>query len=171
MTLLKGFDVNNDLAKIYEEKIPYIKPKNLVKEQEVICEDISVFLNQYRDTKKQYPSNMDYSSNNPANAIDDKAKKKIETLIGIKKQDYSSNTTNGQIPTGSINIGSSAYESTDNKSKNDFQKFLVGMNTKQPGAAAADPVTNTYHKGTTFNTSVNSTLHTLKGDTKYLKVN
>ena len=74
LTILKSFDMNNDLAKIYEERIPEIKPKNLVKEQEVICEDISAILNSIRDNKK-IGNSSDYNSNSISAALDDKGKK------------------------------------------------------------------------------------------------
>lgn len=132
MSLLKGFDIGNDLSKIYEERIPAIKQKNIIKEQEVFCEDISVFLNAWRDNKKSaYQSNMDYGSNPGGAVIDDKGKKKLDLLQGIRKQDYLSNTVSSSS-TSNIN-GTSTYESTDNKSKNDFQKFL-GINANKIGS-------------------------------------
>lgn len=129
MTLLKGFDISNDLSKIYEERIPAVKQKNIIKEQEVVCEDISVFLNAWRDNKKSaYQSNMDYGSNPGGMALDDKGKKKLDLLQGIRKQDYLSNS-NTSSSTANMN-GNTHYESSDNKSKNDFQKFL-GMNANK----------------------------------------
>lgn len=130
MTLLKGFDISSDLSKLYEERIPAIKQqRNTLKEQEIFCEDISVFLNAWRDNKKSaYQSNMDYGSNPSAAAFDDKGKKKLDLLQGIRKQDYMSGSISSSS-TANVN-GSSAYESSDNKSKNDFQKFL-GMNANK----------------------------------------
>jgi len=168
MTLLKGFDINNDLAKIYEEKIPHIKQKNLVKEQEIICDDLSAFLNAWRDNKKtqyQSNSNLDYASNSgTTNILDDKGKKKLDILQGFRKNDYSSNTNSGNSVLGnSVNInstttGSNNYESTDNKSKNDFQKFL-GMNANKT-AAASDSSSILQRQGTI---NANSALNSLKG--------
>ena len=50
--------MNNDLGKIYEDRIPVIKPKNIIKEQEVICEDITAYLNSVRDNKNIRNSNQ-----------------------------------------------------------------------------------------------------------------
>jgi hypothetical protein len=129
MTILKGFDINNDLSKIYEEMIPAIKQKNIIKEQEVFCEDISVFLNAWRDNKKSsYQNNTDYGSNQSGISLDDKGKKKLDLLQGIRKQDYLSNSVSTSL-NSNVNMNST-YESNDNKSKNDFQKFL-GMNANK----------------------------------------
>lgn len=52
LTTLKNFDINNHLAMLYEERVPYVKPKNVIKEEEIMCEDTQVFLGKYRTTKK-----------------------------------------------------------------------------------------------------------------------
>lgn len=115
--------MNNDLGKLYEERIPTIKPKNMVKEQEVVCEDISTILNSIRDNKKMGHSSGDYSSNK-INALDDKGKKQLEMLSNIRKQDYNTsiNYNIGDNISNNVNIN---YESNDNKAKNDFQKFMI----------------------------------------------
>ena len=152
MTLLKGFDISNDLSKIYDERIPAPKQKNIIKEQEVICEDLSVFLNSWRENKKaNHQSNAEYNSNPGLNAIDDKGKKKLDLLQGIRKQDYAS-TSNANVN------ANSAYESSDNKSKVDFQKFL-GMNANKT-AAPSDAYASNLQKSSNFNTS--SALNSLK---------
>ncbi len=153
MTLLKGFDINNDLSKIYEDRIPTIKQKNIIKEQEVVCEDISVFLNAWRDNKKSaYQSNMDYGSNPGGAAIDDKGKKKLDLLQGIRKQDYLSNSV---ASSSAVNVNvASAYESSDNKSKNDFQKFL-GMNANK---TASDTSNTAFLRQGTMNTATLSSI-------------
>lgn len=155
MTLLKGFDLNNDLAKLFEEKIPPIKQKNIIKDQEVVCEDLSVFLNAWRDNKKtQYHTSIDYNSNIGSNSIDDKGKKKLDLLQGIRKQDYSSNTISLSSNTN-VN-GANPYDSTDNKTKNDFQKFL-GMNANKTSDTSSTGLLN---KQTTLTSSA---LNSLKG--------
>ncbi len=134
--LLKGFDINNELSKIYEEKITTIKHKNIIKEQEIICEDLSIFLNAWRDNKKtqyQSNSNSDYGSNpGNNNILDDKGKKKLDLLQGFRKNQNGSssnigNTSMGNTVSNNILTGKNNYESNDNKTKIDFQKFL-GMN-------------------------------------------
>lgn len=125
--ILKNFDMNNDLGKIYEERIPANKPKNIVKEQEVICEDIVSILNSIRDSKKMGHSS-DYNSNSNNSALDEKGKKKLELLSGIRKQDYNTSATGGQnLSVGNSNMTQN-FESNDNKAKKDFQKFMVNKN-------------------------------------------
>jgi hypothetical protein len=125
--------MNNDLGKIYEERIPAIKAKNLIKEQEVICEDISAILNSIRDNKniRNSTSTLDYNSNSGINALDDKGKKKLELLSGIRKQDYNSTINpNSVIVNNGNNYNSNVntdFELNDNK-KNDFQKFMINKN-------------------------------------------
>jgi hypothetical protein len=51
LPLLKNNDISYDLAKLYEERIPYTKPKNIVREEEIICEDISAFLSKFNKRK------------------------------------------------------------------------------------------------------------------------
>jgi len=135
LTILKSFDMNNDLAKIYEERIPEIKPKNLVKEQEVICEDISAILNSIRDNKK-IGNSSDYNSNSNSAALDDKGKKKLELLSGIRKQDYNTSVnTNSSVGNNNFNTNINAnFDSNDNKAKNDFQKFMI--NKKETGSSS-----------------------------------
>lgn len=127
--------MNNDLAKIYEERIPEIKPKNLVKEQEVICEDISAILNSIRDNKK-IGNSSDYNSNSISAALDDKGKKKLELLSGIRKQDYNTSVnTNSSVGNNNFNTNINAnFDSNDNKAKNDFQKFMI--NKKETGSSS-----------------------------------
>lgn len=159
--MLKGFDISNDLAKIYEERIPAPKQKNILKEQEVNCEDISVFLNAWRDNKKaMYQSNAEYSSNpGGLNGIDDKGKKKLDLLQGIRKQDFASNSNANASGNVNVNaISSSAYESSDNKSKVDFQKFL-GMNANKT-VVPIDAYASNYQRSS--NTNASSALNSLK---------
>lgn len=164
MTLLKGFDINNELSKIYEERIPAIKQKNIIKEQEVICEDMSVFLNAWRDNKKSsFLSNTEYGSNPNGVYLDDKGKKKLDLLQGIRKQDYLSNSASSSSTTN-VN-GNSTYESTDNKSKMDFQKFL-GMNANK---TVSDTANANLLKQSTLNSTTLSSLKNKNPDN--IKVN
>lgn len=125
--------MNNDLAKIYEERIPAIKAKNIVKEQEVVCEDISAILNSIRDSKKMGHAS-DYNSNSNSSALDDKGKKKLEILSGIRKQDYNTSVNTNVSANNYNSTINSNFESSDNKAKNDFQKFMV--NKKDTGSSS-----------------------------------
>lgn len=159
LTLLKGSDISNDLSKLYEDRIQTPKQKNILKEQEVQCEDISIFLNAWRDNRKVlYQSNAtDYASNPSLNGIDEKGKKKLDLLQGIRKQDYSSNANGTSNDENSIR--SNNYESTDIKSKVDFQKFL-GMNANK-NINANDAYSTNYQR-TSNKSSAASALNSLK---------
>lgn len=56
LSLLRNFDMNNQLAMLYEDKVAYVKAKNVIKEEEVVCEDINVFLKRYIDKGKKIES-------------------------------------------------------------------------------------------------------------------
>jgi hypothetical protein len=56
LPLLRNNDVSNDLSKLYEERVPYVKPKNIVREEEIICEDLSTFLSKFTKKKTDLPS-------------------------------------------------------------------------------------------------------------------
>jgi len=107
---------------------------------------MSFFLNSWRDNKKaMYQSNAEYSSNPGSISIDDKGKKKLDLLQGIRKQDYGS-TSNANVN------GNTAYESTDGKSKADFQKFL-GINNTNKTSTVMDPYLSNYQRGSNINPS------------------
>jgi hypothetical protein len=61
ISLLKSTDVNQDLTIPFEERIPVIKPKNIIREEEVICEDINTFLGKIAERLRRKPN--DYGSN------------------------------------------------------------------------------------------------------------
>jgi hypothetical protein len=85
-SVLKNFDIQNDLLLLYEERVPYVKPKNVIKEEEVVCEEVNAFLKRFVDkekkleeksTKKVIPTtSVDYSmdptsyNNNSLNETD-----------------------------------------------------------------------------------------------------
>lgn len=45
---IKNFDTQGHLTMLYEDKVPYVKPKNIIKEDEVGCEDLNSFLGKIR---------------------------------------------------------------------------------------------------------------------------
>jgi hypothetical protein len=57
ISILKSFDIQNELQYLYEDRVPYTKPKNVIKEEEVLCEDLNLFLKRFIEkTKKLDPS-------------------------------------------------------------------------------------------------------------------
>ena len=122
--------MSNDLGKIYEERIPVVKPKNIVKEQEVICEDITAILNNIRDNKKIRSSEIYNSNSNAAGKDDIAGKKKLALLSGISKQDYNTSAGTASVGAGASNYNTTTgnnanFESNDAKTKNDFNKFMI----------------------------------------------
>lgn len=117
--------MNNDLGKIYEERIPPIKTQNSIKEQEVICEDIVAKLNSIRDNKKIASSSTDYRSNNNSLVFDENSKRQLDLLSGVKKQDYNSSISGGNnLSNTSLINPTSNFDSNDSKTKIDFKKFM-----------------------------------------------
>jgi hypothetical protein len=53
ISILKNFDIQNELQLLYEERVPYVKPKNVIKEEEVVCEDVNLFLKRFVDKGKK----------------------------------------------------------------------------------------------------------------------
>jgi dynein light intermediate chain 1 len=51
LTALKSMDTQNDLAVLYDERIPQEKMKNYVGEEEIVCEDTNVFLGKLKAEK------------------------------------------------------------------------------------------------------------------------
>jgi hypothetical protein len=67
LNVLKSTDVNNDLSTPYEERIPMVKPKAIIRDEEVFCEDVNTFLNKFKNKTKTLTSlpsiKSDYASN------------------------------------------------------------------------------------------------------------
>ena len=119
LQLLKSNDVNNDLTKLYEEKIPYIKPKNIIREDEVICEDINSFLTKYKNKGKTTTlSRSDYKTNTDNDEFKDESSRDIlpspkrttqapdftkfydsNNSKSLSIDNYSSNVSLGKTPT------------------------------------------------------------------------
>jgi len=49
LSTLKSFDIQEHIQLLYDERVPFVKPKNVIKEEEVLCEDIVSFLNRIKD--------------------------------------------------------------------------------------------------------------------------
>ncbi len=56
--LLRDFDIQNELESLYEDRVPYIKPKNVIKEEEVMCEDVNIFLKKFVEKGKKMDGNL-----------------------------------------------------------------------------------------------------------------
>ena len=86
LEVLKSYDIKNDLKTIYDEKIFPAKQKSVVKEEEVICEDLNSFLKKFVDKTKK---------------LDDKmSKMQSGNAPGESKTDYSNSTISQNTETG-----------------------------------------------------------------------
>jgi hypothetical protein len=53
LSILRSFDIQNELQLLYEDRVPYVKPKNVIKEEEVQCEDLNLFLKRFVEKSKK----------------------------------------------------------------------------------------------------------------------
>ena len=95
LAVLKNFDMQNELSMLYEERVPPVKVKNLLKEDEIVCEDVNVFLKRFVDKIQRGQTNMsrrnvsDYGTEElTRNYITNEEKDKP----AMKPEDYSSNS-------------------------------------------------------------------------------
>jgi dynein light intermediate chain 1 len=69
LNVLKSTDINNDLAIPFEERIVPVKPKAIIREEEIFCEDVNNFLSKFKNKVKSVQSTTsaankpDYTSN------------------------------------------------------------------------------------------------------------
>jgi hypothetical protein len=63
LPVLRSFDFRNDLRILYDERIYPIKQKSLTKEEEVVCEDINLFLKRFLDKNKKYDDKLNKPGN------------------------------------------------------------------------------------------------------------
>jgi hypothetical protein len=114
--------MNQELSKLYEERVPQVKPKNVIKEDEVVCEDINSFLNRLRSMVKK----TNISSHNIREFMNqggDNRSPQHKTQISmtdLEVKDTSSYTTN--------ELSKNDYSSTNlseekDRKKVDFSKF------------------------------------------------
>ena len=129
--------MNDDLSKIYNERIPALKQKGAVnikiikcsKDVEIFCEDLQVFLNKYRAGKKVPTSSNNISSNysttNNSYPIEIAPSSNGESTI------VESRISNSGIKgiKDEFNNNSSLHKKSNTNSNTDFSKFLKNNNS------------------------------------------
>jgi hypothetical protein len=148
LQVLKSFDIRNDLRTLYDERILPVKQKSLAKEEEVICEDLNLFLKRFVDKTKKLDdklsklqtggvvseSKIDYTSSsmsqNTDSAADIKAKLASVSSAGrdVEKEN-SSNKVNFDIFKQSAGSSSKVNESTESKMTTE-EKLVNNFNFK-----------------------------------------
>ena len=124
LQLLKSNDVNNDLNKLFEEKITFIKPKNIIREEDVICEDINSFLAKYKNKGKSNTlSRSDYKTNTDNDDLKDESSRDI--LPSPKR------TTQAPDFTKFYDSNNSKSSSLDNYSSNMSTTKTSNLNEKK----------------------------------------
>jgi type IV secretory pathway TrbL component len=142
--------MNQELSKLYEERVPQVKPKNVIKEDEVVCEDINSFLNRLRSMVKktnisshnirefmnQGENNRSPTHKTQISMTDSEVKETSNyTTNELSKNDYSSTNLSEEKDRKKVDFskfGSSktssdltATSSSDSKSKMDATQRLV----------------------------------------------
>ncbi len=128
LAVLKSFDIRNDLRTLYDERIYPVKQKNMLKEEEVVCEDLNLFLKRFIDKTKKFDDKLnklqaaglenkvDYSSSSmtPTADSDVKAKLSISSRSELDKEN-SMNKVNFDIFKQSSNSSSKLVENSESK--------------------------------------------------------
>jgi hypothetical protein len=122
ITVLKNFDMQNELMMLFEERVPAIKQKNLLKEDEIVCEDVNTFLKRFVDKiQKGQTSRMnisDYGTEDlTKNFTTNDEKEKIKP-----EENYTSNSKvnfdifkNNNVKTPSMDVSNVKTTSTADK--------------------------------------------------------
>ena len=83
LPILKSFDIRDDLKTIYDDRIVPVKQKNMVKEEEVTCEDLNLFLKRYIDKNKKYDDKL----NKLQSGMDNKVEYSGSTITQVSDMD------------------------------------------------------------------------------------
>ena len=122
ITVLKNFDMQNELMMLFEERVPAIKQKNLLKEDEIVCEDVNTFLKRFVDKIQKGQTTRrnisDYGTEDlTKNFTTNDEKEKIK-----QEENYTSNSKvnfdifkNNNVKTPSMDISSVKTTSTADK--------------------------------------------------------
>lgn len=123
---------------LYEERVPVVKPKNVIKEEEVACEDTNAFFGKLKDKLK--PKAIDRSSvrmtdftetNGSTTTSGDGERSSLNTTDGSKK-DYNSISGkeklekfyNSNNPNKNKEINPSTSQSTSNLSSDTGENLI-----------------------------------------------
>lgn len=90
ISTLKSFDIQNELSMLYEERVPYVKPKNVIKEEEIACEDSNAFLKRFiSSTKKPEPTSRRNISEHAYSTEDSKSllEEKLNITRNLSEKD------------------------------------------------------------------------------------
>lgn len=128
LPVLKSYDIRNDLRTLYDERIIPVKPKSMVKEDEVVCEDLNLFLKRFIDKTKKFDDKLnklqsaglenkiDYGSSSITPTADSEMKNKLSiTSRNETDKENSSNKVNFDIFKQSSSSSSKAYENSESK--------------------------------------------------------
>jgi dynein light intermediate chain 1 len=95
LTILKNCDHQNELSLLYEDRVPIAKSKNIINEEEIVCEDVNVFLKRYVDKGQKVTAtkrNIEYTTedNRQTVSLEDKASK-FDIKEDMIRDNYASN--------------------------------------------------------------------------------
>jgi dynein light intermediate chain 1 len=130
LSVLKNFDIQNELQLLYEDRVPYVKPKNVIKEEEIVCEDVNLFLRRFVDKGQKLTSahsrrnvSSDYATEERQSLPNDDSRASVNReSTSDNKDNFSSNNKvnfdifkNPNKPTTSIDVSSYKNASTADK--------------------------------------------------------
>jgi hypothetical protein len=144
LPVLKSFDIRNDLRTLYDERIYPVKQKSLLKEEEVTCEDLNLFLKRFIDKTKKFDDKLsklqsaglenkiDYTNSSMTSTADSDMKNKMS--ISSRSELDKENSTNkvnfdifkqSSMSATKMTEGSESKMTTEEKLvKNFFYKIL-----------------------------------------------
>jgi len=134
--VLKSFDIRDDLKTTFDERIVPVKQKSMVKEEEVTCEDLNMFLKRYIDKNKKYDDKLNKLqsgmenkaefSNSTITQVNDMDSKAKLSLLSSKEvdKDNSANKVNFDI-FKQANAGGSSKVVESSESKMSTEEKLV----------------------------------------------
>lgn len=126
LTILKNCDHQNELALLYEDRVPIAKSKNIINEEEIVCEDVNLFLKRYVDKGQKVQTttkrNIEYTTedNRQITTLDDKAAlTKSETKEDMIRDNYAS--------TGKVNFD--IFKQSNKNPSMDISSFAKNATT------------------------------------------
>lgn len=154
LSVLKNFDIQNELQLLYEDRVPYVKPKNIIKEEEIVCEDVNAFLRRFVDKSQKMQSmhsrrnvsSSEYNTEDRQSLANDDNRSSVnrESAQDPSKDNFSSNSkVNFDIfknTTKVTSIDVSSYKNASTADKLVLEKYnffyFIGSYKKKPRETA-----------------------------------
>ena len=134
-SVLKNFDIQNELGLLYEDRVPVVKPKNVINEEEITCEDVNVFLKRFVDKGQKIQSanqsrrnvSSDYGTEDSRQSLiieEARANARDTKDVNDLKDNFSSNKVNFDIFKQSTKLATSIDVTSYNKNASTADKLV-----------------------------------------------